>query len=92
MVAGDTCKIVTSIATDSTSIATAPVKVGDQGTLGASSVVLPGSTIGAQATLAPLAAPAAGSVVEPKTINIGAPSVPVKVLPLKQALPTCDKA
>ena len=76
---GDTCKIASSIAVDSMTIACAPIKVGDQGTLGASSVLLPGTTVGAQATLAPLASPAVGSVVEPKTINIGAPSSAVKV-------------
>lgn len=79
VVNGDTCKIATSIAVDSGSIACAPVKIGDQGTLGASAVILPGTTVGAQATLAPLAAPAVGSVIEPKTINIGAPAVAVKV-------------
>lgn len=79
MVNGDTCKIAASIAVDSTSIACAPIKIGDQGTVGASSVILPGTTVGAQATLAPLAAPAVGSTVEPLTINIGAPSAAVKV-------------
>lgn len=76
---GDTCKIASCIAVDSTTIACAPLKIGDQATLGASSVLLPGTTLGTQSTLAPLAAPAIGSVVEAKSINLGAPAVPVKV-------------
>lgn len=79
VVNGDTCKIASSIAVDSMTIVCAPVRVGDQGTLGASSVLLPGVTVGSQATLAPLACPAAGTTIEPLTVNIGAPCMPVKV-------------
>lgn len=50
-----------------------------QGTLGASSVILPGTTIGDQATLAPLTVPALGSTVKPKAIYMGVPAIPVKV-------------
>ena len=79
VVAGDTCKIASSIAADSSSIVCAPIKIGTQGTLGASCVVLPGLTVGSQATLAPLAVPELGSTVDAKTVVIGAPARPVKV-------------
>lgn len=88
LVAGDTCRIASSIAIDSHTIVCAPIKIGLQGTLGASSVLLPGVTVGSQATLAPLAVPALGSDVEAKTIYIGAPAVPGKVRRLPAQPPT----
>ena len=79
VVGGDTCKIVTNIATDSETMVAAPVTVGVQGTLGASTVILPGVSIGAQATLAPLAVPTIGASIKPKATYMGAPASAVKV-------------
>ena len=79
VVGGDTCKIVTNIATDSETMVAAPVTVGVQGTLGASTVILPGVSIGAQATLAPLTVPTIGSSIKPKATYMGAPASAVKV-------------
>ena len=50
-----------------------------QGTLGASTVILPGVSIGAQATLAPLAVPTIGSIIKPKATYMGVPASAVKV-------------
>ena len=44
-----------------------------------------GVTLGKQTTLAPLAVPALGSTVKPKTICMGAPAQPVKVCPCLHA-------
>lgn len=87
VVCGDTSKIVTSMPVDSEKVVTAPVHVAVQGTLGASSVILPGTTIGAQATLAPLAVPPAGADVKSKGIYIGSPAVAIKVSRLSLCVP-----
>lgn len=58
--------------------------LGVQGLIGAGAVVLPGTTLGKQATLAPLAVPAIGSTVKGKTIHIGSPAVATKVKPLNR--------
>ena len=50
-----------------------------QGTIGASAVLLPGTTVGSQATLAPLTVPDAGTNLNAKTVYLGAPAFPVKV-------------
>lgn len=50
-----------------------------QGTIGASAVILPGTTLGSQATLAPLTVPNSGSILKPGTIYMGSPAMPVKV-------------
>ena len=81
IVSGDTTKIVTSVALNAGEVLTAPVVVENNGTLGAWAVVLPGVTVGQQATLAPLTIPELGSNLRPKTVYLGAPAQPVKVHP-----------
>ena len=64
---------------DSARMLTAPVVIEDFGTLGAWTVVLPGVTVGQQATLAPLSIPDLGADMKAKTVYMGAPAAPVKV-------------
>ena len=49
--------------------------------MGASAIILPGTTVQKQATLAPLTVSEAGSTLNASTIYIGAPATPIKVQP-----------
>ena len=79
VISGDTTKIVTSMHLDSQQMLVDRVTIGDHGTVGAWSVILPGVTVERQATLAPLSVPELGSTVTARTVYMGAPAKPVKV-------------
>ncbi|KAK9812147.1 hypothetical protein WJX73_000290 [Symbiochloris irregularis] len=78
VVCGDTTKLVTSMPLDALTVLVAPVKVEKHGTVGAWSVLLPGVTVGEQATLAPLSVPEPGTKMLPRTVYMGAPAKAVK--------------
>ncbi|KAK9803517.1 hypothetical protein WJX73_001742 [Symbiochloris irregularis] len=79
IVCGDTTKIVTSMALGSQEVLVAPVIIENMGTIGAWAVIMPGVTVGQQATLAPLTIAEAGSDMKPRTVYMGAQAQPVKV-------------